>query len=893
MPVLRAKLHPPRIPADAVPRASLTARLNDSPERPFSLISAPAGYGKSTLVAQWTEQLDGPVVWLSLDREDQDLRRFLADLVFSIRDRLPETLGECHALLEAAELPSLSSLAGYLSNDFENLDDRLTLVLDDFHRADSPSVSGLIDKLLQHPPLGLHLVIITRRNPALSLARVRASFGMEELHEQDLRFDLDDSRAFIERVAGISVDPKALEELHRELEGWIVGLRLVCLALRGQESPEQYLNKLHGESGRIQDYLTEEVLARQSPAFQDYLMRISVLDRFSASLCDTVANGSGDEEFFQQLKDAKLFIIALDPHDEWFRFHHQFQKLLQKQLLRRSKDGTFHELHSAASGWFDDRGLTDEAISHALMADEIDRATSIAERCRRIEFDEDRWMGVAGWLDMLPADIREQRPALLLAEAWVAFFKLNTARIPEIVSKVESLLDSHPDPDPFWLAELNFFRAVVHFWQGEGKEGKQCCQEALIHFAERRGMLGGEVRLQLALARHLCGESREALEEIEHEFRVEDAADFAYSTRMLAAKAFVHLLSGELQPAAQVSDRVASIAARWPSQYALAWGRLPQGIAHLHACETPQAITAFEQATQCRDFFEKRASVDAYAGKILAYQLSGNPNAVVKTVEEFSAFTRELTDPDCLTAEASFMARLALLQKDDSAALKWARGVSKSPPELGMLFWIEDPAITLIRVFIMAGNPSEQKLVGELLSQTRILAEERHLTCQLIDIVTLQSIHQFRQKQTKSALATLTEALVLSQPGGWIRPFIEAGPEVIVLLKMLKSDESDTSFLNQLIAACNEHGGKTFPTASHPPADRLAEPLTNREFDVLELVAQRLYDKEIAARLSISPETVRTHLKHLFGKLEVTNRRAAAERGKELGLLDGSTRITP
>ncbi|MCF7673860.1 MAG: LuxR C-terminal-related transcriptional regulator [Akkermansiaceae bacterium] len=886
--ILTTKLNPPLIRSDILDRPQLLERLERDVHRPLTLIAAPAGYGKSTLVAQWLQTSTLPGVWISLDEGDTNPRTFLSYLVAAVRRFKKDACTRIHDLLGAAQLPPAEILAMLLANDLEEIEEPFLLVLDDYHRADSHPINRFTECLLSHPSRLLHLVLITRRDPPLPLARLRAQGAMTEIREHDLRFSCEETGEMIRNGAQCTVREATITRLHKELEGWIVGVRLACLALRGRDDPDSFLEKLSGGTGGVQDYLTEEVIGRLDHDFMQCLMKISILDRFNASVCEAVFKscpGDGKPgpkngiEFLQHIQNANLFMVGLDPRDEWFRFHHQFQRLLQRQLQRRMAASQIAQLHSAAATWFADDGLTDEAVRHALAAGDVEHAAEIVEDSRRAELDEDRWRGVDRWLNQLPDDVKQQRPEILLAEAWVAYLTLQTARIPSLVERVELLLEEVAKPDPFWLAELNFFKAVVHYWGGEGEESKRCCETALELFGEKRGMLGGEVRLYLALARNLCGEARQAVEAIEQDFRVDDIGDFAFSTRAMAAKSFVHLLTGDLAPAARVAERLLIIAQRWPSKYAEAWSWFALGIARHHRHETEEAVKAFHEVIRLRDFFEKRGVIDAYGGLMISLQLMGRSDQASAVAGELADYARCLTDPECEVVEASCQARLALLRGDLKRARGWARSVEKGAPDIGMLFWTEEPSVTLARVFIAEGRKAGLEKANQLLDTLCQQAEARHLTCHLVDLMVLQAAALERRKRRKEATEKLEEAVELAQTGGWIRPFVEVGTILTYTLQTLAGRESTGVFTTQVLAIL---GIDPAPISTAVP---LLEPLTHRELDVLELLAERLYDKEIAERLSIAPETVRSHLKHLYGKLGVGDRRSAVEQGRIRGVL--------
>ena len=300
-------------------------------------MSAPAGYGKTTLVTQWLQAVETQPAWLQLSEDDSELRTFLSYLVAAIQVRFPKACTDTAALLEAAQLPPLSLLADTLSNDLDSGSDPLVLVLDDYHLVSNAEIHELLETLLRYPPRPLHLVLVTRHDPAISLASLRARGWLTEIRQDDLRFTKTEVNAVLLEMAGISVSEPTLNHLEEQLEGWIVGLHLVGLVLRHQPDPEAFLSGLKGGFQRVYDYLSEQVLARQSEAVRECLIQTSVLDRFCASLVEAVtAENSGvrlnGEDFVQEVQLANLFVVPLDAHDEWFRYHHLFQDLLKRQL---------------------------------------------------------------------------------------------------------------------------------------------------------------------------------------------------------------------------------------------------------------------------------------------------------------------------------------------------------------------------------------------------------------------------------------------------------------------------------------------------------------------------------------------------------------------------------
>ena len=414
---------PAAVPPDLVPRARLLELLDQNPGRSFTLVSAPAGYGKSTLVSRWLDGAGEAAAWLSLDEDDNDLRGFLKYFIAAVRTHSPKACRASHVYLGGAELPPAAVLAECLSNDLDAIKRRFVLVLDDYHRIHEGAIHELVSHLLRHPSRKVHLVLVTRRDPPLELAGLRAKGRSLEIRERDLRFTRDETRTVIETIGGVSIGDRTLAHLHEVLEGWITGLRLVCLMLRHEKDPAGFLDGLHGGTLNIRQYLVEEVLKQLPPGFEDTLLKTSILNRLCGPLCEFLCADGGDtgEDFLRELERANLFAIRLDARGEWVRYHHLFQQLLQQQLEKRASAGEIAALHERASDWFESEGFREEALQHALRAGNVERAADLIEKNRVGMLDEDKWYVLERWNRLLPDTIREKRPGLLLIDAWSAY----------------------------------------------------------------------------------------------------------------------------------------------------------------------------------------------------------------------------------------------------------------------------------------------------------------------------------------------------------------------------------------------------------------------------------------------------------------------------------------
>jgi LuxR family maltose regulon positive regulatory protein len=421
--ILRTKLHRPGLPSDCISRPRLHDRLNAGLAGPLTLITAPAGYGKTTLVSQWLEGRPEKSAWLSLDESDADALALLRCMVAAVQSTCPAACSETHALLQEPNQPPVSVLVRSLINELDAIPERLILILDDYHALREPEAHELVRAILQHPPRSLHLLICTRRDPPLNLAVLRAQNHVKELRLTDLAFTESETDAFLTQVFGQSVGSRAVANTQRQFEGWAVGLRLAALAVRGRDRPEEFLAHLRGELKDVRDYLIEEVVARQPAEMQTWLRNTSVLGRFNARLCEHLCAGDSGSSidgdlFMRNLERDGLFAIALGPEREWYRFHAIFRELLHRQLTRSVAPEVVDELHRRASAWFAEAGLNEDAIEHALATGDLAAAAKVVENARQTVLKNGQWHHLERWMSLLPDELTKTRPQLLMAQAW-------------------------------------------------------------------------------------------------------------------------------------------------------------------------------------------------------------------------------------------------------------------------------------------------------------------------------------------------------------------------------------------------------------------------------------------------------------------------------------------
>ncbi|MCP4691896.1 MAG: transcriptional regulator, partial [Desulfobacterales bacterium] len=465
-PLLRTKLHRPRVARNHLHRRRLLDRLDQYLQRPLTLVSAPAGYGKSTLLACWLETSDIPGAWVSLDKNDNNPRLFLAYLLDAVQMLFPGAVQHTMALLNSTQFPPINVLAHSLINELDRIDNPFSLVLDDYHAINDKTVHGLIAELLQHPPAALRLTLSSRVDPPFALTRFRAKGQMGEIRVRDLRFSPEETGSFLEGLLGAPVDGVVAASLTEKTEGWVTGLRLASHFSGRRSDLDRIIANLPVENRYVTDYLLDEVLANQPEEIQEYLLATAIPDRFCASLCDAMCIpgvGSwectmGGRRFLEWLEKSDLFVISMDEEGRWFRYHHLFQNLLLIRLKLRFDKDAIQTLYGRASGWFAENNLIDDALRYALAAGDVSSAARLVEKNRHAPLDEGKWHILERWLLQLPDDIVGRRPELLLAKAWVLNFQFALWAIPPVLVEIEMLLGEEATESV--RGEIDFFNGL-------------------------------------------------------------------------------------------------------------------------------------------------------------------------------------------------------------------------------------------------------------------------------------------------------------------------------------------------------------------------------------------------------------------------------------------------
>jgi LuxR family maltose regulon positive regulatory protein len=892
LPLIRTKLERPRLPRDLIERPHLLERLKRARNRKLTLISAAAGYGKTTLAAAWLQDSPRPVAWLTLEEGDDDWIVFLNYFVAAIRTVFPDACPQTGNLRQVPQVPPVSYIAATLINEIAALSDQFILVLDDFHTIRDERIRQLVIRVIEHLTAQMHLVICCRVDPELPLARLRVRREIIEIRTTELSLSQDEVNSYLAQALGTKLPSEATVLLGEKTEGWIAGLRLVVLSMRYVDDPVRFAKSFAGSDRNIREFLVDEVLAQQPLAAQAFWLELSLLNRFCAPLCQAVTGRSLDEsqDLLNESEQHNAFLIPLDYQQQWYRYHHLFQELLQSILHARVPEKEIALLHRKAGTWLAANGFVGEALSHALAAGDAELAAQWVQDCRHDLLNREDWTTLERYLNRLPHDVVQRRSALLLARGWVSDLRSQHEGFPSLLQQAEALLSTdgaaggesevrslHGEIDALW--------SILLCWSDEGQRALAHALRAVERIPVEHAFARSLAMLFLALAYQISGQARTALHTLSKFITEASNLPDAIIARLLIGQAFVHMLEGNCHQAAhtldqlqQISDRsrltVSLLSAHWLlGRISYEWNDLEAARKHL--------IAVFERRYEGHHIMVH----DSMLNLALIYQLQEKPANTKETLAALRRLKLESKIMGRVQDIDSFEARLAALQGDWQQAIRWAE---TPPPDMptATLVYLELPVVTKARALIAQGTNASLQEAARLLQALLARAESTHNTYRQIATLVQLALAYQAQGQTHDALETLERALRLAEPGGFIRTFVDAGSEMVPLLHQLAERGVASDYVGQILAAFEIPPARHLPAPSQPPSQPLVEPLTDRELEVLQLLAQRLTDREIAQLLVIAQQTVRRHNSNIYQKLGVKNRREAVAKAQVLGILN-------
>ncbi len=889
-PILATKLFIPPPRPGAVIRRRLLERLDEGLHRKLTLVSAPAGFGKTTLVSEWLATCGQPLAWLSLDEGDNDPARFLAYLVAALQTisaGLSSAAGIGEALLgafQAAQPPPIELILTPLLNQLATMPDHFILALDDYHVIEAAPVDQALTFLLEHLPPQMHLLLSTREDPSIPLARLRATRQLVELRAADLRFTPDETAEFLNQAMNLNLSVDDIAALDTHTEGWIAGLQLAALSMQGCADAASFVQAFTGSHHFVLDYLVQEVLQQQPDRVQTFLLRTSILNQLCGSLCDAVVGDPSisGQETLEYLERANLFIVPLDNERYWYRYHHLFADFLRQRLPHQVKKkagasiGTegqgVAEYHIRASQWYEDNNLELEAFHHAAAANDIERAGRLIEGKEMPLQFRGALIPIRHWIESLPTTVLDARPSLWLTYVSVLLGAGHTSIIePKLQSAERALQNIEPDDRVRDLiGRIAAARAMLALTQHQIETIIAQGQRALEYLHPDNLPFRTSVACNLGYAYQLQGKRSEARK------AYSDAAAISQVTHnpineilALVGLGYIQEVDTQLSLAVQTNERILQL-----------------------GMDLPFPIICEAYFGLARMYYEWNdlAAAEQYA-------LRGIPLA------------RRLENTDRTVIGEMFLSRLKMAQGDVSSAVSILAQADQSARQHN--FTLRMPEITAARiltlihqgdldeadhlareydlpmcqarVLLVQGDPSAALA---LLTPLRQQMESRNWADERIRVLVLETLAFRAYGEKEQALLLLADVLALTEPQGFIRTFVDEGLPMVRLLDEALAQDISPDYVQRLLAAFPTHESiqvarrKAKPTGTDP-----ADALSERELEVLQLVAEGLTNQEIAARLYLSLHTVKVHVRNIIAKLGASNRTQAVAMGRTRGVL--------
>jgi LuxR family maltose regulon positive regulatory protein len=890
-PLLQTKLYIPPIRPGLVSRPRLIERLNaglgQNLGHKLTLLSAPAGFGKTTLLSEWVTQSKDRAAWLSLDKEDNDEGRFWTYLIAALQTVHAGLGQDALRLLQASQQPAIQAILTALLNEVTTLPKAVIVVLDDYHLISDPAIHEGLAFLLEHLPAQMHVAISTRADPPLPTHRLRARGLLTELRSDDLRFTTSEAAAFLNVAMRLDLVREDVEALEARTEGWVVGLQLAALSLQGRSDAHEFIAAFSGGHHYVLEYLTEEVVRRQPEPVQRFLMQTSILDSLCGPLCNALTGQSDGEAMLAHLRQGNLFILPLDDERRWYRYHHLFADLLGNLLRKAWPPESIRELHLRACEWYERNGWTAEAGSHALAAQDFQRTARLIEDNSLAMVTRGQLTTLLRWITALPEDVARGRPWLCVHQAWPLTFAGKTDAAELLLQRIEkqvALGDLRPDAEEI-LGNVAAMRAMLAMMSGnmpQAVELAHCADELL---PADNLIPRNTIPFVLASAYYAQGELVKADQALTEELEIGRASGNLWTVvRTLCDMADLHLIQGQLGRATDLCQE----ALQWAeTRGARQFGTVGYALVKLGEIgyELDDLTTARAHVSEgirlMQGWQQPYEMVSGYTTLAAILQAQGDADGAREALHNAEAIqVQHSSYPKLNSLVQSCRIKLCLAQDGPEEAARQATAVRLG--ESGVPMFRERELMILAQVLV-ARHRWDEAL--PLLARLAGKAEAGGRFGRLIEILVLQAVVRQTQGDTARALATLEKALAMGEAEGYGRVFLEQGEPLATLMKEAAARGIAAQYVSELVAAFDPEGVETTASPSPPSTPSLAESLTPRELEVLQLLGEGCSNRKVAEALVITLNGVKKHTSNIYGKLGVHSRTQAVVRAQELGLL--------
>ena len=914
-PLLQTKFYMPPVRPNLISRPQLIERLNAGlgdgrlfPRR-LSLVSAPAGFGKTTLVTNWIRHLKqaedshSPAIgWLSLDEGDNELLQFISYLVTAVQKadfgQDGEFGAELLAGLQLARPPDEAAILPALLNELTEISQPLLLILDDYHVITDEAIHALLTQLIDYLPPQVQLVITSREDPLLPLPRWRVRGQLTEIRAADLRFSSNEAADFLLHTMGLTLSDEVVARLESRTEGWVAGLQLAALSMQGATDPDQLVANFSGSERHVAGYLLEEVLHHQPEVRQRFLLETAVLERFNAAISDHLTGRNDSRRMLDTLVQNNLFVIPLDNQGEWYRYHHLFAQLLRHRLEREETAEQRAARHRIARAWFQEQGHMEEAIHHALKAGDTNWVADYLGRIEPTSLWEGRMAAqFKGWLNQLPTAVVETVPRLMSLAAWASLITTDVQIAEQWLWKLAGI----PDLDETVRAEMLLMQAVFARNEGDNEVALELVSEALSILPEEQETVRMLAFMQVASASFNLGLIDKGHDVVRYVYDSVDTQTMAGLGLFLSAAQMLSIaMRGRLRyyEAMNILLHTLKVVEERTADVMPMVGLIYSELGRIHY-DWNELDKAADYCQQTIELGRKTGISDllfpAYFLDIQLARNEGDLKRLDKRLDWVKDVTRRSELSEIVGVADFIEASFRLEVGDVNAALRWA--------DASGLTLDDEPAyyrfghyLTLVRIFIAENgrqetpSPKMMAQINGMIDRLMALAQSVNDLYEQISLNCVKAIFLATQGDMASALDFMTEAIILAEPASMVRIFLDNGPSIYPLIREAALTDSGkgnghSRYARRLLEACEQEWGAFRPNLENQFHQPMIDPLTEREREVLTCIVTGLSNREIEERLVISRNTVRTHLKNLYSKLGVNGREEAIEQGQLLGLV--------
>ena len=915
--LLKTKLFIPPTRTQLVTRPRLMEQLDAGLNYKLTLISAPAGFGKTTLVSSWIHELKQvdhnadkvKVCWISLDERDNDPIIFWQYIVAAFQTISP-TIGEVvKSMLDSMSAFATEVVITMLINEIVDqhpgtLQSQPTiLILDDYHLINNQSIHTSLNFLLDHLPHFMHLVITTRADPPLQLSYRQGRSEVNQIRTAELSFNTEESVEFLNTLMGLELSQKDIRTLENRTEGWIAGLQLAAISLQDQSDKQNFVSAFAGDDRYIADYLIDQVLQYQPARIQDFLLKTSILKQLCAPICRTLTGQDDSQETLNQLEKGNLFLSPLDNRREWFRYHSLFADLLMQRLRMSYSEEQISKLHLLASEWYEIRGELIEAIDHAILGGAHSRAAQLIEQRSEEIFEQFQLNTLVNWIQVLPQNIRESRPALNMIYAWALLALGQFKETEDCLQEIENAIGETSDVSPQILEKLEAnargalleiltIRSVIAINQFDipkTLELSQLVEPWLIdneqpHLFNPALSLRTVVLFNLGLAYEFSGDDLAA------ETAFQEAADLSIEQENIhiLPVAISHLgqlqvLQGQLHQAKKTYQQALTSGAKITGKHSPIAGIAEIGLGNLY----------YEWNDLERSYHHHQAGIElgkqwnnseillaGYLGLCLLEKSQGNFVGAFALLQELEVILKDNQAQMLLPSVHAFRARLWIYQENTADANRWLQSANLQLD--GALTYLQESDFITYARFLIAGQKWDDAEV--LISRLLEFADSGKRNARIIELLILQSLVRQGRGQSRLAEETLARALAIAEPEGYIRSFLDEGPALVAILyKLVLNEASVSTYARKILRDFGMQ--ETATKEKEISKNGLIEPLSDRELEVLQCLVEGLSNREIAHKLTVSLSTIKTHTRNIYGKLGVNSRTQAIAQAKTWGLI--------